>query len=393
MENKKIENIQYAGFWRRFLASAVDNLILSLIGLGISLTLGSDPFPSSAAKNNLELFDIALSTVVFILYSLLFWVNYDGSTPGKKLLAIKIVHSEGKPLNYGISFIRYLGYFVSLIPLGLGYIWVAFDSKKQGWHDKIAGTYVIKTDKTPRTGLAIVLLILLVITIIIYTAIGISTDPDVQKAFSGKPKTDLQKINTVVGQKEKENIQTYVPTSCGLSIPLPNTTDTYKEKSRKWVYDEVTIDPQGFDILDKDVLPVKSLNANYLDYRDPQDNLANSQGIISVSAGLVIFCADNTKSLTLDEYKSLALANKTYKVTIIKEKVIYGDVETVSIIKAGKNPRTGTILNEPAFLAVNKDATKLLYIRIWGFKDKDDPMADKILNDVIDLIFKYLKYR
>lgn len=216
-ETEQIHSAKYAGFWRRFLASAVDNLILFLIGIGISFSLGSNPYATSAAKNNLELFDLALSTVVFILYSLLFWVNYDGSTPGKKLLAIKIVHSEGKPLNYGISFIRYLGYFVSLIPLGLGYIWVAFDSKKQGWHDKIAGTYVIKTDKTPRTGLAIVLLILLVITIIIYTAIGISTDPDMRKVFSESSTTT---------QKEKDQTDTFKQNELDPSIL---SRDTFNE--------------------------------------------------------------------------------------------------------------------------------------------------------------------
>ncbi len=41
------------------------------------------------------------------------------------------------------SFVRYLAYFVSLVPLGLGYLWVALDKRKQGWHDKIAGTVVI----------------------------------------------------------------------------------------------------------------------------------------------------------------------------------------------------------------------------------------------------------
>ncbi|MGA7985503.1 MAG: RDD family protein [Burkholderiales bacterium] len=43
-------------------------------------------------------------------------------------------------------FIRFLGYFVSIVPLGLGFLWIAFDRKKRGWHDLIAGTVVVYED-------------------------------------------------------------------------------------------------------------------------------------------------------------------------------------------------------------------------------------------------------
>jgi uncharacterized RDD family membrane protein YckC len=62
------------------------------------------------------------------------------------LLSLRVVDAKtGGSLSVGQSIARYLGYFVSVIPFCLGLIWVAFDSKKQGWHDKIAGTVVVRS--------------------------------------------------------------------------------------------------------------------------------------------------------------------------------------------------------------------------------------------------------
>ena len=63
---------------------------------------------------------------------------------GKKALKIKVVREDGKALDYKIAIIRYIGYFVSFIVFFLGYFWVIWDKEKQGWHDKIAGTFVIE---------------------------------------------------------------------------------------------------------------------------------------------------------------------------------------------------------------------------------------------------------
>jgi uncharacterized RDD family membrane protein YckC len=73
-----------------------------------------------------------------------FWL-YRQATPGKMALSMRVVDAEtGNTLTLGQSIGRYLGYFVSIIPFGLGLIWVAFDPRKQGWHDKLAGTVVIR---------------------------------------------------------------------------------------------------------------------------------------------------------------------------------------------------------------------------------------------------------
>ena len=72
-----------------------------------------------------------------------FWI-YKSATPGKMILGIKIVDSEthDKVPNSRLI-LRYVGYYVSTIGLLLGFLWVAWDKRKQGWHDKIAGTVVI----------------------------------------------------------------------------------------------------------------------------------------------------------------------------------------------------------------------------------------------------------
>lgn len=67
-----------------------------------------------------------------------------GKTFGKQLLGLRVVTTDGAPLGLGKAFLRYIGYMISIIPLAFGLLWVVFDPQKQGWHDRIAATYVIK---------------------------------------------------------------------------------------------------------------------------------------------------------------------------------------------------------------------------------------------------------
>jgi uncharacterized RDD family membrane protein YckC len=59
-----------------------------------------------------------------------------------------VISADGSPVSWGKAFVRYLGYIVSGLVLALGFIWVAFDPKRQGWHDKIASTYVVRKETT-----------------------------------------------------------------------------------------------------------------------------------------------------------------------------------------------------------------------------------------------------
>jgi hypothetical protein len=87
-----------------------------------------------------ELISWVLPAVVVVI----FWLTRQ-ATPGKMAIAARIVDAKtgGKPSTSQLL-IRYVGYFVSSIPFGLGLFWVAFDARKQGWHDKMAGTVVVR---------------------------------------------------------------------------------------------------------------------------------------------------------------------------------------------------------------------------------------------------------
>lgn len=85
-----------------------------------------------------------ISPILFILllvYFVFFWTLV-GYTPGKALLGLRIVRKDGRSLSAGRALLRYLGYWVSAIPFFLGFIWILFDRKHEGWHDKIANTHV-----------------------------------------------------------------------------------------------------------------------------------------------------------------------------------------------------------------------------------------------------------
>jgi uncharacterized RDD family membrane protein YckC len=126
---------QYAGFWRRVGASLIDTVIYSLL---IGLVLG----PSFV---NAQLFSLPgmLNTLLALVLTVVLWVRFLG-TPGKLLLGCQVVDADTlQPMSVKQSVIRYLGYFVSILPLGLGLLWVARDARKQGFHDKIANTVVV----------------------------------------------------------------------------------------------------------------------------------------------------------------------------------------------------------------------------------------------------------
>ena len=86
-----------------------------------------------------------LNTLVGLAYTLYFWSSYGhGQTIGNRIMKIRVVKTDGTELTLMDAFIRYVGFVISCIAIFIGLIWVAFDPNKQGWHDKIASTYVVK---------------------------------------------------------------------------------------------------------------------------------------------------------------------------------------------------------------------------------------------------------
>ncbi len=160
-----------AGFWARSAASIIDSTLIAVVTMPL-LAIFSKEIGNSKAIDSVELIrslsgagdlsvlssitqlgfasnaysttDAVIQWVLPLVATILFWV-YRSATPGKIALSLSVVDmNTGMPISFTQSIIRYIGYFVSIIPLGFGFLWVVFDSKKQGFHDKIAKTIVIK---------------------------------------------------------------------------------------------------------------------------------------------------------------------------------------------------------------------------------------------------------
>ena len=157
----------YAGFWSRAWASVIDSVLVMVLVYPLLVWA----YGSAYFRERLRIFDVlgqawrgeagiealqslqqsqggALDFVVtYILPAVavvLFWM-YRSATPGKMAIRARIVDAAtgGVPSNRQLL-ARYLGYFVSLFPFGLGFLWIALDDRKQGWHDKISGTVVVR---------------------------------------------------------------------------------------------------------------------------------------------------------------------------------------------------------------------------------------------------------
>ena len=123
--------LEYAGFWLRLGAGVIDLLILGAF-VGVLAYF----FPAPVIW-------LTTGVVVSIVYWLGFWV-WRGQTPGKMAAGIKIIRTDSSPVKWQSAIYRCLGYIVSVLTLFIGFIWVAFDGRKQGVQDKIADTYVVK---------------------------------------------------------------------------------------------------------------------------------------------------------------------------------------------------------------------------------------------------------
>jgi uncharacterized RDD family membrane protein YckC len=133
--------VMFAGFIMRAIAYIIDGIFITLIALIIGMSAGL-----ATGMSNMEILDLAyiVSGLVSLVYTIGFWAEL-GGTPGKIILGMRIVGPDGSlgGIGWGRALLRMLGYVVSTIPCYLGFIWVALDKDSQGWHDKIARTYVV----------------------------------------------------------------------------------------------------------------------------------------------------------------------------------------------------------------------------------------------------------
>lgn len=126
---------RYAGFWRRAAAAMFDSMIFFFL---TGLLLGPD-----YVKAETFTFEGLVMDGLMMLVTVALWIKFLG-TPGKLLLGCQVVDADSfEPLSVKQALIRYLGYFVSMLPLMLGFLWIAWDPRKQGFHDKLAKTVVL----------------------------------------------------------------------------------------------------------------------------------------------------------------------------------------------------------------------------------------------------------
>jgi len=151
-------NVEYAGFGIRLLAWLIDFLVLLFLSFIIALISGFFiaflliyvsivSADSSIVRFLSDFIGGFIGFSVTLLYFTLFWSSKFQGTPGKIVLGLKIVDVNGNKISYSTALIRYISTFISSLLLGIGYLLIIFDGKKQALHDKFASTYVIKVKK------------------------------------------------------------------------------------------------------------------------------------------------------------------------------------------------------------------------------------------------------
>lgn len=121
----------YAGFWIRVFANVLDVLWMAAVNMALVLIQGRQPLPQSGA-------------VTFAVIVTTFWI-WKGATPGKMMCRLRIIDADtgGQPTAWQCIG-RYLMLLVVLGLAGIGYLWIAIDARKQGWHDKVVRTLVVR---------------------------------------------------------------------------------------------------------------------------------------------------------------------------------------------------------------------------------------------------------
>jgi uncharacterized RDD family membrane protein YckC len=148
----------YAGFWVRAAARVVDFLVIlgiyNLFYLVDRLGATAGLWPLSPIEDIYAVTDVVsmenfVRAAFFFGFPVFYYVYLHGAygqTFGKMAFRIKVINEDGSPLDYRGAFLRWLGYFLCVFTLYLGYVWVAFDKRKQGLHDRVCGTLVVRTD-------------------------------------------------------------------------------------------------------------------------------------------------------------------------------------------------------------------------------------------------------
>lgn len=141
----------YGGFWIRTLAFIIDAIVISVLTLALVPLIGTGPnFELVQTDPNYYVLEVEYGSSAFggligLLYFVVFWA-VRGQTPGMMPFRLRVVRADdGGNVDIVRSILRYVGLIIAMAALLIGVIWAAFDARKQGWHDKIGGTVVVRS--------------------------------------------------------------------------------------------------------------------------------------------------------------------------------------------------------------------------------------------------------
>ncbi len=148
------EEFRYAGFWIRAVARVIDLILLlaafNLFFLGDRLGADAGWWAPSGFEEGVSFGGFSLENVArgvfFLGFPVIYYVFLHGAygqTFGKMAVRIQVRNEDGSPIDFRRAFLRWLGYFLCDLTLDLGYLWAAFDPRKQGLHDKLCRTIVV----------------------------------------------------------------------------------------------------------------------------------------------------------------------------------------------------------------------------------------------------------
>lgn len=131
----------YGGFWIRAVAYIIDGILLGIVGRIVDLIFQVNPQDTTSGAYGIA---SAVQIVIYFAYFAGLW-TYQGASLGQRIFKLRVVDANtGQPITIGKALLRVLGLVVSFLVCFIGVIWVAFDARKQGWADKIAGTLVLQ---------------------------------------------------------------------------------------------------------------------------------------------------------------------------------------------------------------------------------------------------------
>ena len=129
---------EYMGFWIRVVAYLIDGIVTAIVGAVLGVLAGA-----IFGENGQ-----AISSLFGLLVGWLYFAYLESSerqaTFGKMAMGMIVTDLDGRRISFGKATGRYFAKIISAIPIGLGFMWIGWDARKQGWHDKIVGTLVVR---------------------------------------------------------------------------------------------------------------------------------------------------------------------------------------------------------------------------------------------------------